>query len=457
MTAILKRFVMAVLAFAFAASPAWATLTSLGETYMTFDSQEDIEPAVISQNVGATEYDIAVWMRFDPNIQTATSTLYYSVKHPDGTSVASGQIPVLPPPTTYVRYADPILTTSGSRTFLTAVVTTSDETDGVVAVWYSDDQGQSWSHTGSPAIVTGSFNGGVVDKPTCTVAPNGTVYVSHVIHGGQNTIWAESGTQKGDGSWNWSAPARVGTSTLAQSPSILVDSSNNIYVVFMNFTTPQIELWQAPAGTLNFTSLSQTISTPHVFGGIGDFFLTLDTTVSPAVSVRATTIPVARIDRTNNRIAVMWHEGDGNGHILMHFSAIRLNDPNNPVQWRTITVGSTGDANINAGMDHDGNGGYLVTYYHFSTSGTSSVYTTYGAYVSFGANEVPASDSNQTVTGRTGSPAYYTDTLDNQNQHTGHRFLGDYHDVYFSNGNFKVCGILVNGWGDPWIYTITHS
>jgi hypothetical protein len=105
--------------------------------------------------------------------------------------------------------------------------------------------------------------------------------------------------------------------------------------------------------------------------------------------------------------------------------------------------------NLNVGMAKDTLGKWLVTYYSFPEG--ASYYSQVGTTVYFNG-DTPMHDigNNAQLTARFGDVAGYHDVGG------GLRFLGEYHDVSFSNGNFKSVHIIVTGTGNPWIFEATQ-
>jgi hypothetical protein len=91
-------------------SAALPTTTSL---QLANDTNEDIEPTVLSYTNLGTDSSLSAWMRTSPTVASNTSILNYKAWTGNG-SVSSGTIPTHPD---YALYYDPILKYSG----LTAV------------------------------------------------------------------------------------------------------------------------------------------------------------------------------------------------------------------------------------------------------------------------------------------------------------------------------------------------
>ncbi len=127
------------------------------------DAAVDVEPAIIKQTNSTGSGTIIVHMKYDTN---GLSNFYYY-------TTANGNAPAkLDPPAYYTQTGDPFLTESQldsgqsqRRVYLTGLVTNFPFT-WAVAVWHSDNLGQSWT-LGTNLLAAGTSD---LDKPTCDVS-----------------------------------------------------------------------------------------------------------------------------------------------------------------------------------------------------------------------------------------------------------------------------------------------
>jgi hypothetical protein len=172
---------------------------------------------------------------------------------------------------------------------------------------------------------------------------------------------------------------------------------------------------------------------------------------------------------------VAWHEQNGGlGQSRIRFASLRTTVL--PYKWteNPPIISTASGYNINVGMDFDTSGGYVVTWYRFAPG--QSAYTNIGTYVRFDAAGNPVGESPSNVTGRTGDVRHYRPDSVPCNAETppaccvggvdicsvGRRYIGEYHDVSFTNGRFK-CAHLIIGLpdtgetiGDPWVFIVSH-
>lgn len=412
-------------------------------------SKEEIEPALITYTQFGVEYSVAVAMQFDPNVSSNPSAKLRFYAWTSAGQSSTGDIPFH---TDYDRYADPVLAKSptSTRLYLAALCLSQTSGNRAVAVWTSANGGWTWS---SPRIIdtsTPSVPG--LDKPAITVGPDGRIWVAYITHSGSNLLWVVNGTLSGS-TWNWSAPHRVlPNGSSAQAPQVMVDSNSDVYILYT--AAQKIQLVRDNAGVsdggLSFTKLSDVPGIGTLYAGSVSDFVALKS----GVELRMTTVPVAKLDRARRRISVAWHESDGAGGSCIRFAAMRTDvmPPALPA-WTLnppiLSVGA-GYHNVNVGMDFNpATGDYLVTYYSFPKE--QAYYFNYGVWVSFDVSGTPQAEAPAVVSNRRGWVEDYTAVSG-----TVQRLLGEYHDVSFTNGRFKSVHILVDGTGDPWVFTVTH-
>ena len=440
---------------ALALAPSAAAITQVAERRLVDQSQEEIEPALITYTHFGVEYSVSVWMNFDPNVTNPNSTLKYTAWTSTGLATTSA----IPPRAGYARYADPILVKHPSTTQLYLVglaynSTTSGEittTKTAVLVWSSNNGGWNWSAPAevasetrtvdtafAPALITGNL----LDKPVAATAPDGRLWTAFVMTNSARiqVVQVRAGTLSGS-TWSWGARTSLATPADSHAPQILVDADGDVYVLYTS-SSPRIGLMWDDAATpaVSFTALASIPNVGTLYRGSA-----AEISVRPNVRIRAVSVPIARLDRTRRRISVAWHERSSATSSRLQFATYPTSPQQGP--WQNLTFASTGGYDVNVGMDHDANGNYLVTWYRFPPQ--ESRYFNVGKYVSFNANGTPTWTADEGITGRLGDVASLTP--DSQ----GLRHVGEYHDVSYTNGSFKAVHlIIVLPWGDPWVFTV---
>jgi hypothetical protein len=446
-----KAVMCAALLFVVAAP---ASAVTPGAEHMTvYDSAEEIEPALISQARSGVDYVVTVYMKFNPDINTA-STLQYAVYTSSGQSTFAG-LPTSSAVASYTTFADPILAqqegVTNPRIYLVALAKkgTGSLVDSALIIWSSDNGGLSWT---APQVIKDETTEDVfIDKPAITVGPDGSVHVAYLNFNSStfsNTMSYLSGTyQPLNDTWSWPP---VPTDVLGPSggnfaaPQVMVDTNDDVYILYVDGSVNTIRLVGKASGGF-FAQVSNIPNTGRLYGFLHDEFIPLKTNVS----IRAVTVPVARLDRANRRIAAAWHEGDGEGHSQVRFASLETDGM--PRTWSNpLVIAAAGGHDINVGMAEDDLGKWLVTYYSFP--GTDSYYSPVGTTVYF-IGDTPVHDNgNNTIIGRLGDVAGYGQSPVG----SGQRYLGEYHDVSYSLGTFKSVHIIVAPIGNPWIFEVTH-
>jgi hypothetical protein len=226
--------IIAVLALSWPVA-GFATITTTSETQLSYDFQEDIEPAVISQVRGGVEYVTTMYMKFSNAFSADNARLWYATKN-----MSTGSITANPMSTigSYGHYADPWLAQDSAtgpypqRLYATGVAfdRTSDGTgnvaDSAIGVWTSDNGGVTWS---SPFYWTNATT--LMDKPTIAVSydtsgvTNGYVYVTYALNGGIYMYVSRNGGVTFTGPYTVVAQG-FGLSA----PEVMVDNNGNLYV-----------------------------------------------------------------------------------------------------------------------------------------------------------------------------------------------------------------------------------
>jgi hypothetical protein len=419
-------------------------VTQVAEKQMIYQVPDKIEPALLSYTHFGVEYSVSVWMDFNPSITSTPSTLKYTAWTSNNLTNTGGSIPAV---AGYASLFDPVLVKHPSltRIYLVAGGRTdvTDQTDSALIVWYSDNGGWNWSsgyvfttdrwtRDGNDAFFR------TLDKPTVGMSPTGTLWVTFTSRPGTGSdLQVMSGVNSGS-SWTWSGRTTLDTTNGAVAPLVFVDSDNDVYV--MSTISSGIGVWRDDAqDQAGFVRLDNVPNS----GAIRYFTVQSNLEVAPGVTVRAVTVPAGRIDRTRRRIVLVWHEINPAGGTQLRLAVYRLDFGT----WNTpLFAAGTGVHHVNVGMDYDVNGNVLVTWYRFG--GNTSVYWNIGKFVTFDANSNPSWVSDDAVTNRLGDVA-------NLPAVDGIRYMGEYHDVSYTNGQFKTVHLIaVAPWSDPWTFTV---
>jgi hypothetical protein len=441
---------------------------STTERRMFISVSEDIEPALISQVRSGVEYNTTVWMKFNNNQNSSTPSRFQfsSVNSNGGT--AAGAIGQLSGFTG--RYADPWLTqnplTSGQnnpqRIYLVGVVHNGATAAPNAAVrWTSDNGGFSWSS--ASAIISDTTGAFFYDKTTADVSTHvdsqGYLYVSFIRRNNNNTAATRLEPMvmvSTNGGASFAGPFPVAAPSGGYgAPQVMVDSSTGeVYVILEDWNNHDLLVARAPAyngspmwgfGTPVILNNPGTIHDPGTY-----------VQVSSTVRVRAATIPIARLDSQNDRIAVAWHTFDTTlGVTVIRFTTIDI--AQGALAWATYAGGATsviiaagGTHDIQPAMDRDGSGNYMLTYYSFQ-NGTNG-YWHVATYVTVDTSG---------YTGHESPPDTLRSTLSDLSVYvpetgTTRRLLGEYHTTVFSNGTFKTVQIVITSQGEPYLFTSTH-
>jgi hypothetical protein len=442
--------VFAALLFVVAAP---ASAVTAGAEHMTvYDSAEETEPALISQARSGVDYVVTVYMKFDPDIN-AIPTLEYAAYNSNGAST-HGALPTVGL-TYYNAIFDPVLAqregVTNPRIYLAAIGENeglNSTNDTAVILWSSDDGGWSWS---APSVIASEARAsGKFDKTAIAVGPDGSVHVAWINANASGTLSYRSGTyDASNDTLAWSNPPTnvVGTTGNFFAPQVMVDANNDVYILYVDGNLNNILLTRKDAGGTGFDQVTPIPNTGALYGSV---VLRIDfITLTTSVSIRATTIPVARLDRTNGRIAAAWHESDGAGHSQIRFASLET-DEGKRTWTNPLVIAAAGGHDINVGMAKDDLGNWLVTYYSFPIN--DSYYSPVGTTVYFSGDTPMHDNGNNRIIGRLGDIADLHDSPPG----SGQRYLGDYHDVSYSLGTFKSAHIIVAPIANPWIFEATQ-
>jgi hypothetical protein len=460
-------FLVVAILMSLVTANAFATI-NVSERQVYTDVSEDIEPAVMATSVSGVDYTCTVFMKFLNQYQTLTPHLYYSTYNSNG-QVRANPLSTL---SGYDRNADPVMaknstaTYPSNRIYLAGTAYNSTITPNAIAAWYSDDGGFTWS---SPSAVVAESTGSYfLDKPAITVSSetnsSGYIYIAYVrvnddINDSQYGYGQVNVMASANGGVTWQGPFAVGTNQPDyEAPQVMVDNSTgNVYVVWADLGQSgngSIRIassgrWDPyrtgtynPATAMSFTE-STALTTGILLGGTHTNVIATGT----GVSLMAQTCPVAKLDSAHGRISVAWHEANGTTSTRLQFVTRPLSG-----SWGTpITLAATTGHSVMPGMDYDGSGNFMVTYYSFAQG--SSNYNEAAAYVTFSGNTPSLTETKTNVSSFSSTLASYSSYPTNGST----RHLGEYQDVFFYNGSWRAAGIGISTYGNPYVWTLTHS
>lgn len=267
----------------------------IGTIPVVSDSNQDVEPSVISINKDGTDWTTTVYTKYVAGI----AKNYFSTTA-DFSTFYRGQLPL---PTGYSWSGDPLLAenpyTTGvapGRVYLTGLLLNGGISPTAIAVWHSDDGGRTWP---SPTIVAqSSDSSSPVDKPAIADSWHsgslGTVYVAYVRGGATKQLFVAKSTDGGVTFWNPIAvPQATGNINGAQ---ILVNYYyGDVYVLWTDFSMNAIRLSRSTNFGSNWTvpetAASGNIVLANIKGGL-----------------RVGSLPMARFNHIANKICVVWNE-----------------------------------------------------------------------------------------------------------------------------------------------------
>ncbi len=407
--------------------PVHATTLSEGfgtTTNLTNDHITDTEPTVTAMFKGATLNTTVVGTRF-PDGTHAHLYSYHSTSLPtfDGPHD-------LPLPTGYTQEGDPYLSGNGYTTgvwpgrLYCVGALFSDNTGSAassIAVWHSDDAGQTWSN---PAIVATANGGGHdLDKPNIVVSDFGGSAGVASTRGYVYVTWIDENVNTPSGSSVNVAMSTDGGSTFT-SPTIVSFENVQFPQVVVNPNDGTVyEIW----ANLDYGDLLMAQSGPDLttFGAedivSGLYIMTMDTIITG--NVRVNSIPAARFDWPSNRLVVVYtgvaSSGPASGATDIYYTFKGGCTNCNAYGWQQpvqVASNTTNDQFMPA-IDFNQAGDVIVTYYDRRDD---SANTNYREYVT-----VMASDGS--------SRSYESQVIGAPVSNPNGRSIGDYQDVWVDN------------------------
>jgi hypothetical protein len=456
----MKRVLSGILSLAIAL-PLAATLTTTNERAAAFATYADAEPSIATQMRNGVEHQVVAWMEFTQGIDSPARLKF---NHFANGNASIGTLPALSGFTG--RYADPWLTQNTStatplqRIYCFGVTTGASVADASAIVrWYSDNGGQTWSAAGVVQRYDRDASGNAadfwVDKPAATVSAHsgsaGYIYVTYVRRSRATNRTEIVVSVSTNGGSTWNGPYNVsGTTSVGGhfDPQIMVDNDDgSVWVVWTRTANGEIRIASNSAWTSSWSTTSTTLFTQQQTATVAGLYGGGAYVACGAnCRLRAVSAPVARLDSTRNRIGVAWHRANGTGTVIDF----------RPFDTAGLTWGSTltfwnGGHDLQPSMAFDSSGNYLVAWYAMGLN--QPTYHNVANYISF-SNGVPQAESLHLLsTTQSDVTALPVPALDTQ----GSRFLGEYHDVSFSNGTFKTVAIQVLSSANPYVYTTIHN
>jgi hypothetical protein len=184
-----------------------------------------------------------------------------------------------------------------------------------VAVWYSDNQGSTW--TGPTIVVTENTSPWVLDFPSVVVSPHagtlGYVYViySRIQNASPPTVQLYVAKSTNGGS-SFSVPSLVTSGTYLGGQQVLVaQNTGRVLPLWLDYNSGQAKMCQSgDLGDIGFWQLFETAftATYNFLGGL--YPETLSGGIRAVSSLRA------RFNRPLNRVCMVWHEAEQPGQVL---------------------------------------------------------------------------------------------------------------------------------------------
>lgn len=371
------------------------------------DTNQDMEPSVVSLTLGSTDYTTTAYIKYVNGIAKnhfATTT--------DFVNFTRGQLSI---PAGYTWSADPMLDanifTSGiapGRVYCAGIVYNQYPISppNAIAVWRSNNGGITWSQP-TLAAVNNSSNY-FLDKPDIVVSWHsgslGYVYVIYTLYNNsdpnQNQILVRRST---NGGLSFTAPFAVTSGSVSMSQIVVSPWTGYVYALWVDFSANQIKMSRS-------TNYGQSWSPPETAasGNMAESTFTING------GVRAATVPMARFNSVANRICLVWHEREQPGSNLtdIYYTS------KSPSGWQTkvrINDVQTNDQFMPA-LDFDETGDLKVTFYDRRDDSNNLKYHLYIAHIDQIGNNLQPNERASTFQS---DPTQYAN-----------RFIGDYQDLW---------------------------
>ncbi len=420
-------------------------------TNITSDATQDIEPAVTrmgGNNIVLGTRWVYTGQPNDP---------HYLLRYHTITSFGNF-VNDLPLPNGMTNSGDPMLYCGsgsgsyGTRCYAVGLVADDNAQNTGIAVWYSDNNGVTWTLS-LPLVASTAQSPGTYDKPSIAVSwylNTNYVFVSYVrIYGASRVMVARStiGAQSPDGGQTtpWDQNLEVTNSPNLSDPIVLsAGNTGYVYVVWPDYSvTPQrITLARSPGvnslqGTWNFDFAGPT--GPFVFPtgqppNIDYHFLN---------NLRAFTVPMARYNWIKNRIEVVWHEFEPDpnaGHTNVIFASKGTDGWTGKQVLNDENPGCDTDQFMPA-IDFDANGNNVVTYYDRKVNCGNTIYD---------LRFVQTDERGNILQAPTLASSFESDPqYDPQPNHTWF-FIGDYQSIWLDGSNSVFYDTWIGTPIQPW-------
>jgi hypothetical protein len=429
---------------------------STSDRQAAFATYQDIEPALITQMRSGVEHQTTVWMEFTNALPQLVSSHYAS-----GTNNISYLAHL---PGYDGRYGDPWMVQNTSTTaplqriYLVGITVgnTTAEPNALVR-WYSDNGGTSWSPAAAIVQYPTAPAPFLVDKPAVAVSAAagsaGYVYVPYIRHNrstNRHELVIQVSTDAGA---TWKGPYLISNPAVShhQAPQVMVDSNGDVYVLWARWivgsTPDELHIARSKAYTtadsMAFTE-GPVLNTGAVYSANETFGC------GTGCTVRAASVPIARLDAARRRIGVAWHRPNGSGGSMIDFRTVSI-ATTTPAWGPQVTLPWNGGNDVQPSMDFDAQGNYLVSFYAFGLN--VPTYYNVARYVTFTGNTPVVENATGAVHTLN---LNVSDISKYPGDGAGMRLLGEYHDVSFSNGTFKTVAIQIQTYGNPYVFTTTH-
>jgi len=434
--------------------------TALGTSLAVSDTNQDIEPSIITNRFAGVDRTTTVFTKFIAGsipFHYWTSTTNY-VNY-DGWPTGY-QLPI-PPNTT--RSSDPLLSenpyTAGAfpgRTYCSGVsydiAPAGGFTHSAVTVWYTDNPGagqNAWNMTvleeednpvffDKPSVVT-SWDPGGPGRPGTL----GYTYVAALSIDVNPPYYREIKVYR-----QGAIPGFTLVNNQFQylpsgvtSPILTVDNaSGDLYLLWSDATDSVIQIARS-------TDMGNTFSAPVSAAAFnlvsGNFGTVCDTQNN---CVRASSVIMARSNNADHSVGVVWHlhETDGR-HTDAGFNQFRFASQSWH-WWRGIQIGHTGADDLrdqwNPALDPAADGTYMLTWYDKRDDPNNGLYRVYATRVNADGTAIDPADT-LIYNAAAGADPSQLPVIG------GLRYMGDYQDIWEWYGTWYGATTYIAPSGNP--------
>jgi hypothetical protein len=435
---------------------------------VNYDSLEDTEPVIISNNIGTTTHSVAAFMKFpDRKNQWYNARIHYSTTTSPPYFRARGELPA---GDSSMMTGDPAIAvnpyTTGFKPERAYIVgsrwryLSDNNRPNWLTVWHSDNGGSYWS---GPYVIDGDDSGRwFYDKASVAVSwhsgTRGTVYVA-VVRGdlyGQLPatlrVYRSRDVDPNNSSlMRWELMHEDTAGGNAWSPQIVVDNGTGyVYLLWRDWVTSQISLKRSIDQADNFGAAKSFRAAPYPDDSRPVFLYPLyaqphlrricGASSSSSTCVEAVSALAARFNWVSNSIAVVWHGREqGSDNTDVYFNSFSTTSQAWGTTVKRVSSVSTNDQWAPA-LDYDASGNYLVTYYDRRDDPADVKYNLYATKLTSAGDRITG-ENDIRVSPVASDPAKYVD-LDSSLTRALYS-LGEYQDLWNWNGKWYSAHVCI--------------